>query len=72
MKFVKFWFQDSFIISLAHFVEFSFLETKHGATLKIIKLSKVSGSVEGGDEVWLLADKLNCKCNVLYIVFDVC
>lgn len=34
-------------------------KTKEGATLKIIRLSAVVSSVTGGDEVWLLADKLN-------------
>ncbi|XP_057298011.1 nuclear factor NF-kappa-B p105 subunit-like [Hydractinia symbiolongicarpus] len=34
-------------------------KTKQGAMLKIIRLSKVSCSVKGDEEVWLLADKLN-------------
>ena len=38
------------------------LETKEGAMLKIIRLSAVASSVNGGEEVWLLADKLNGLC----------
>lgn len=34
-------------------------ETKEGAMLKIIRVSQCSSSVNGGEEVWLLADKLN-------------
>ena len=38
---------------------FNFLEKKEGAPLKIIRMSHVAGSVEGGKEVWLLSDKID-------------
>lgn len=34
-------------------------KTKHGAQLKIMRISKVTSSVNGDEEVWLIADKLN-------------
>jgi len=47
----------------------NFSETKEGAMLKIIRLSAVASSVNGNEEVWLLADKLNGLFYALFQIF---
>ncbi|XP_066928423.1 nuclear factor NF-kappa-B p105 subunit-like [Clytia hemisphaerica] len=39
---------------------------KEGAPLKIIRVSHVAGSVEGGKEVWLLSDKIDAEDTEVY------
>ena len=40
--------------------------------LKIIRLSDVVSSVNGGDEIWLLADKLNGNFLMAIYMYSLC
>ena len=51
--------EQEFCIKTRYFLLFICPEKKEGAPLKIIRMSHVAGSVEGGKEVWLLSDKID-------------